>query len=124
MRQDSLGRATDKKQVFGPPTLGEACRISPRAGSLAFRSVATNVQTTKEILMHRAALTRRLYALVWLPLAITVGLLLVTTNTALAHPCEDNYTLAINRANCWWRYANDQSIPEDMSDDMMKSDGM
>ena len=77
--------------------------------------------------MHCAVLTRRLYALVWLALAITVGLLLVTANTALAHPCEDNYTSAVNRANCWWRYANDQSIPEDMSgmsDDMMKSDGM
>ncbi len=79
--------------------------------------------------MHCAALTRRLYAVFWLGLAFAVGLLLVTTNTALAHPCEDSYSWAINRANCWWRYASDQSIPEDMSgmsDDMMGSmvDGM
>ena len=76
--------------------------------------------------MHYAALTRRLYAVFWLGLAIGVGLLLVTTNTALAHPCDDNYTLEINRANCWWRYTNDQSIPEDMSvmsDDMMMKSG-
>jgi hypothetical protein len=73
---------------------------------------------------------RRLYAVIGFGLIITAALLLFTTSTVWAHPCDDNYAEQQDRESCWWRYWNDQSTPEDkmMSDgmmgDKMMSDGM
>ena len=80
--------------------------------------------------MCNTSMMRRLYAGIGIVLTITVALLLFTTSTVWAHPCDDNYTEQQDRESCWWRYWNDQSTPEDMmmSDDMMgdkmMSDGM
>ena len=70
--------------------------------------------------MCNASMMRRLYAGIGLGLTITAALLLFTTSTVWAHPCDDNYTEQQDRESCWWRYWNDQSTPEDM----MMSDGM
>ncbi|MCY4521272.1 MAG: hypothetical protein OXC13_10910 [Caldilineaceae bacterium] len=69
---------------------------------------------------------RRLYAVIGFGLTITVALLLFTTSTVWAHPCDDNYAEQQDRESCWWRFWNDQSTPEDMmmSDDKMMDDGM
>ena len=71
--------------------------------------------------MCNTSLMRRLYAVIGFGLIVTAALLLFTTSTVWAHPCDDNYTEQQDRESCWWRYWNDQSTPEDMmmSDDMM-----
>ena len=71
--------------------------------------------------MCNTLMMRRLYAVIGFGLTITVALLLFTTSTVWAHPCDDNYAEQQNRESCWWRFWNDQSTPEDkmMPDDMM-----
>ncbi len=71
--------------------------------------------------MCNTLIMRRLYAVIGFGLIITAALLLFTTSTVWAHPCDDNYSEQQARESCWWRYWNDQSTPEDMmmSDDMM-----
>ena len=70
--------------------------------------------------MCNTSMMRRLYAVIGFGLTITVALLLFTTSTVWAHPCDDNYAEQQDRESCWWRFWNDQSTPEDM----MMSDGM
>ena len=78
--------------------------------------------------MCNTLIMRRLYAVIGFGLLITAALLLFTTSTVWAYPCDDNYAEQQDRESCWWRFWNDQSTPEDkmMSDGMMGSmfDGM
>ena len=65
--------------------------------------------------MGNTMTARRLYVVLLLGLALTAALLLFTGDAAWAHPCDDNYTEQHEIENCWWRYWNNQSTPEDLT---------
>ena len=64
--------------------------------------------------MYDALIWRRLWAVLLLGLVMTAAVLLFVTTPASAHPCDDNYTEQKDRENCWWRYWNNLSTPEDL----------
>ena len=57
--------------------------------------------------------TRRGALLAALSLLLGLGILLGSSEVAQAHYCDDQYSMEVNRAGCWWRYWNDQPIVQE-----------
>ena len=58
-------------------------------------------------------LARRIALLAVLTILLGLGALFGSSQTVHAHYCDDQYSMDLNRAGCWWRYWNSQPIVQE-----------
>ena len=64
-------------------------------------------------ILSNPARARRVALWTALSVLLGLGILFGSSQAAYAHYCDDQYSMEMNRAGCWWRYWNSQPIVQE-----------